>query len=215
MLDDLAYASLIPVFDGGNSLDIDDQDELTGQAYSSASLAGPSHACLECADAWVESQVSEDYENPDSRTYMGEDGDGRAPSVISMNGLMENFVLQRFQAFTLGVTPRLTNGSFRYKPAFGRIDRMKYGQDELIGCKESCERSELEGRGEPALDDIYRFVDPILTEQIEDHGLEAGGVVEPAPDGLEQEADRDTELDDDETIAQRIRSWAADFKELF
>ena len=215
VLDDLAYAGLIPVFDGGNSLDIDNRDELTSQAYSSASLAGPSHACLECADAWVESQVSEDYENPDSRTYMGEDGDDRAPSVISMNGLMENFVLQRFQAFTLGVAPRLTDGSFRYKPAFGRIDRMKYGRAELIGCKESCDRPELEGRGEPAIEDIYRFVDPILTEQIEDHGLEVSGVVEPAPDGLEQEGDRDIELDDDETITQRIRSWVADLKESF
>lgn len=212
VLDDFAYASLIPVLDGGNSLDIDDDGELTSQAYASASLAGPSHACLECADAWVESQVSEDYENPESRGYLGEEEEDRAPSVVSMNGLMENFVLQRFQAFTLGVAPRLTKGAFRYKPAFGRIDRMKYGREELIGCKESCERSDLEGRGEAAIDDIYRFVDPVLTEHIEDHGLEASGVVEPAPEGPEREADTETEAGKEKTVVQKIHSWLATLK---
>ena len=214
VLDDFSYASLIPVFDGGNRLDIDDQGELTDQAYSSASLAGPGHACLECADAWVESQVSQDYEDLDSRGYMGEDEDDRAPSVISMNGLMENFVLQRFQAFTLGVAPRLTKGAFRYTPALGRISRIKYGRDELVGCKKSCERPALEGCGEPAIDDIYRFVDPVLTKQLEDHSLEVSGVVEPAPDGPKRESDRDTKLDDD-TITQRIRSWVATLKDAF
>ena len=217
VVDDIAHAHLIPVIDAGSDLDTNADGKLTSNAQSNVSIAGPGHPCLECADMYDPKRIGEEKEGVDPEPYLdeesGDDEDGvRAPSVISMNGFVESLALQRLQALTLGVAPEMKIGVLRYLPASASLRWRMDGRNDLNSCKESCKRtSDIVAAGDTINEELDRYVDPRLSEQIED-GLEKSGVVAPAASGVEEhsgssgtdeyEKPRNRES---ETILSRIR----------
>jgi hypothetical protein len=190
VLDDLGFAHLIPVFDGGSSLATDEDGVLTDESYSTVSLSVPGGVCLRCADVWTQDGVDEDMEHDQSIGYVDEDSEandepgGRAPSVVSLNGLVESLVVQRFQAVVLGVAPELTTGALRYYPS-NASPQWRLGPDgEIADCLDSCDRPALTGGGEAAFESTYRYRDPVLSSALEDGDLtdQHGGIVSPVED---------------------------------
>lgn len=188
VLDNLAFAHLIPVLDGGSPIQTDTDGVLTDEAYSTISLTGPGNVCLQCADVWEPDEVTKDMQEARSRVYVDEDIEERAPSVISINGLVESLAVQRFQALVLGVAPELTTGALRYFPNRAQLRWRKGPDGELSECFASCDRPSLTGGGEEVFEDAtYRFQDPNLTQDIEKGALQQGdaGVVELDESGQE------------------------------
>jgi hypothetical protein len=117
----------------------------------------------------------------------GEDGDEagtRVPSVMSINGLVESLVVQRFQAVVLGVAPELTTGALRYYPKDASTQWRRGPDGELVDCLDSCERPVLTGGGEAAFESTYRHRDPVLSSALDAGDLteQNGEVVPPADD---------------------------------
>jgi len=182
VLDDLAFAHLIPVFDGGSPIDTDDDGVLTEESYSTISLSVPGGVCLRCADVWEPDEVANDQEFARSQGYVDDEDEERAPSVISQNGLVESLAIQRLQAVVLGVAPDLTTGALRYYPRMPELKWRLGVAGELVDCLKSCDRASLTGGGDAAFADTYRYADPNLGDLLDDGDLEPndGGVVDVA-----------------------------------
>ena len=215
VLNDIAYAHNLHVIDGGTILDVDANDALTPDSQSNIAVAGPEHPCLHCADMWTHTGMGEDMTHPDHRGYVNNGGgqQDRAPSVISMNGLVASLVLQRFQALALGVAPKMTTGALRYQPHDATLRWRKDGLDELNSCKAGCGETPDIGIGDSV--NLDRGEDPELTRDIDDGSLPepADLPVEPG-DGAGSTADSNSTRDPCEKsflhrVADLVRDIAA------
>lgn len=170
-LNDIAYAYNLHVIDGGTILDVNANDTLTSDSQSNVAVAGPNHPCLNCSGMWTHTGMGEDMTDPDHRGYVNNGGgqQDRAPSVISMNGLVASLVLQRFQALALGVAPEMTTGALRYLPYNATLRWRKAGVDELNSCKADCSETPNIGIGDSV--NLDRGKDPELTHDIDDGSL--------------------------------------------
>ena len=171
VLNDIAYAYNLHVIDGGTILDVNASDALTPDSQSNVAVAGPKHPCLHCSGMWTHTGMGEDMTHPDHRGYVNNGGgqQDRAPSVISMNGLVASLVLQRFQALALGVAPEMTTGALRYQPHDATLRWRKDGLDELSSCKAECSETPDIGIGDSV--NLDRGEDPELTRDIDDGSL--------------------------------------------
>lgn len=203
VVDDIAHTHLIPVIDGGTALETDDDGQLTGDAQSNITLSGPGHPCLECASMWKPHEAGKNKEGHRGDVYV--DG-ARAPSVISMNTLVESLTTQRLQAFVLGVAPDATKGALRYLPATAETRwREVQLEGRLVGCRDSCDRPALEAAGDAANENLDRYRDPFLSDHLDD-GLEASGVVEPAPYDAGPASEGDAESPT-KSLTDRLRNF--------
>lgn len=149
VLDQLAYAHLIPVINGGTELygNPDTQEMLAGKCE--VTVAGPGHPCFECTGVYTIRTATEAREHPDVRGRRGylQVGDKavneRSPSVISTNAVVAGLMQLRLQALALGTTPNTVVGTQRYHPLEGTIDFSMTRE-----CKNHCHRSETVGLGE-------------------------------------------------------------------
>lgn len=181
VLDDLGRAHVIPVIDAGTDLDVDEQEQLTDDAYSNVALSAPGHPCLNCSRMWDAEQVSADKEG-ENEGYLddNDDEESRAPSVIFMNGLVESLALQRLAAYVLDVAPNLRVGVLRYLPADPDIRWRLSGTEEQTNCDSDCDRDELTAAGDSVNVNLDRRIDPRLSDHLE-NGLTKHGIVDPAP----------------------------------
>ena len=144
VLDDVAYAHLIPVINGGTILRMDDDGTLSSSAKSEVAVSGPSHPCMECSHVYSNEDVGEEMEPegaPERGNYLdgadSEDDQPRAPSVIGANATVAGMMQLRFMGIALGVTED-TTGVQRYLPRTGCIRWSP--KDE---CKDDCLRPKL------------------------------------------------------------------------
>lgn len=174
VLDELAFAHLIPVLDGGSPLATDEEGVLTDRSYATISLSVPGGTCLECVDVWNQPAVDDAMEHVDSRRYVDErpeDGEERAPSVIQNNALVESLAMQRFVAMVMDIAPELTTGGLRYSPREAELWWRPRYDDPITECHDGCERP-MPGAGEDGFRSAtYRHQDPYLTEHLEDRRL--------------------------------------------
>lgn len=161
VLDEVAYAHLIPVMDGGTTLRFDDDlGELASTANSTVSLSGPCHPCLECTGNWfmgdeevgvVADRMDPDYRGGDERAYAEDDNLDdipRAPSVISNNGLVASLLVLRAQALTLGTTSAGLVGSQEYNARNGTVSWQSLSGEQVTDCSSSCDRHEITAQGD-------------------------------------------------------------------
>lgn len=153
VLDELAYAHLIPVIDGGTVLHLTDGDTLHRRSQCQVTVAGPGHPCLECAGVWNHSGLGEELTKPQSRGYVDQEGeqsdDGdRALSVIDTNALVASVIGQRLKAIALGVAPDLEVGQQVYSPATGVMRWRDEGDSPFEACLSTCDRAETTARGD-------------------------------------------------------------------
>jgi|AntDeeMinimDraft_5_1070356.scaffolds.fasta_scaffold02220_3 molybdopterin/thiamine biosynthesis adenylyltransferase len=142
VLDDVAYAHLIPVLNGGTILRMDGDGTLSASGKSEVTVSGPSHPCMECSHVYSNEDVSEEMERegaPERGNYLeGADEEAdqpRAPSVIGANATVAGMMQLRFMGVSLGVTED-TTGVQRYLPRTGRA---RWSPTD--GCKDGCSRS--------------------------------------------------------------------------
>jgi hypothetical protein len=150
VLDQLAFAHLIPVIHGGTTLKGDPRSELLIAGKCEVSATGPGHACSECAGVYTRADVTEAQESPDvrgRRRYL-ETGaplpaDEREPSVISFNTLVAGLMQLRLQALALSTTPDAIVGIQRYYPIEGTLN-----WTPLRECRPDCDRRETVALGD-------------------------------------------------------------------
>lgn len=147
VLDQLAYAHLIPVINGGTLLlgDTDSGRTLAGKCE--VAVAGPGHPCMRCCRVYSLEEVTEAQTSPEcrGRRYIegANEGDGeRAPSVISTNALVAGMMLLRLQALTLGTTPQAVVGVQRYHVLEGILSWAS-----IKACSPDCQMQQLLARG--------------------------------------------------------------------
>lgn len=138
VLDQLAFAHLIPVIHGGTSLIGNPRTGLLMAGKSEVSATGPGHPCSECAGVYTRREVTEAQEEPDARGHRGyvdladpwrdgpeaaqEEDELRAPSVIGFNALVAGLMQLRLMAIALGTTPQALVGVQRYHVLEGIMD---------------------------------------------------------------------------------------------
>jgi len=75
------------------------------------------------------------------------EGDERAPSVATNNGLVASLLALRFQALAVGITSQALVGSQEYDALFGTVDWQEDSNNEKrISCKEDCARKKRSHR---------------------------------------------------------------------
>lgn len=166
VLDEIAYAHLIPVLDGGTNLVVDEvKDELAYKSSSEIAAAGPGHPCLECTGAWFEGDLAagvvRDRKPPNERDGPGglyaeaENGDGaeapRDPSIVTTNGLVASTLMERLHAMLVGTTTETLVGKQVYRPSAGTMNWQKdQSENRLTSCRDDCTRAETEAEGDYA-----------------------------------------------------------------
>jgi len=166
VLDEVAYAHLIPVLDGGTELIVD--EDADGLAHSSASeiaAAGPGHPCLNCTGAWIDGDRKEgvvrDRKPPNERIGPGglyadvRDGDGedapRDPSIVTTNGVVASVMMERLHAIVVGTTDETLVGKQVYRPASGAMNWSKDNSgNRTTTCRDGCARAQTEAMGNQA-----------------------------------------------------------------
>ena len=150
VLDQLAFAHLIPVIHGGTTLrgNSDSGEIIAGKCEVSAT--GPGHPCSECLGVYTRADVTEAQEHPNvrgRRRYL-ETGAPLAPeereaSVISFNAVVAGLMQLRFLAIALGTTPGALVGAQRFYPIEGVLNWAP-----LKECRPGCHRSLTIGLGD-------------------------------------------------------------------
>jgi len=217
LLDEVSHAHLIPVLDGGTELiPNDEKDELDIGSGSLVSATGPGHPCLECTGHWFhgdeEEGVIHDRE-PDAARGAGyvqglddgeelaDDGEGdeRAPSVATNNGLVASLLALRFQALAVGITSQALVGSQEYDALFGTVDWQEDSNNEKrISCKEDCARKEALARGDHY--ELPTEPDPTFRKVLEEHR---------EGDQQRETAEPDDEEQTERGVFQRITAYVA------
>jgi len=164
-MDQLAYAHMIPVVDGGTLLD-SDGGKLTDKAKSRTAVAGPGHPCLKCADQWTDSQYQRAREGKGMREGYGDDGDvddeddARDPSAMPFNLLTEGIVALRLIHLVQGTSPEVGVKAASVRLRSLTMDwELADRSTELRSCVDSCYRSAI-GAGDGA--DLKRGADKNL-----------------------------------------------------
>lgn len=166
VLDEVSYAHLIPVLDGGTTLVVDETtDRLAYQSASEIAAAGPGHPCLECTGAWVEGDLGEgvvrDRKPPNERDGPGglyaeaADGDGadapRDPSIVTTNGVVASVMMERLHAMLVGTTEETLVGKQVYRPSAGTMNWSKdKSKNRQTACRDNCSRASTEAAGNQA-----------------------------------------------------------------
>lgn len=150
VLDDVAYAHLIPVISGGTRPETTDDGVLTDVSKSPITVAGPGHPCLECARQWNASKAKKqragggplpgEYGFEDDEAGVADDNEP-APAVISLNSIVAGMMHLRLQDLVLGVTGHKV-GVKRFRPGAWDI---QLGRDS---CRSACSRPDRTATGE-------------------------------------------------------------------
>jgi hypothetical protein len=154
VLDQIAYAHLIPVISGGTRPDITEAGTLKKTTKSPITVSSPGHSCFSCTrqfNVQKAEKVRHGGESPGPDYNLGgedqveaetEDGnDQPAPSVISLNAIVAGLMHLRLQDLTLGVTGHVL-GERRFLPAAWDIVS---GRE---ACRADCDREELTAAGQ-------------------------------------------------------------------
>lgn len=145
---------------------------------------------------WTHQGMGKDMTHTDDRGYVNEGGDDqeqiRAPSVISMNGVVASLALQRLQALALGVAPPLETGAFRYQPRDATLRKRKNGLDELTSCRGPCTETPAVSTGDNV--SLDRGEDPSLSKEID-----AGSLPTPGELPVDEETDQSVASDAEPT----------------
>lgn len=163
VLDEIAFAHLIPVVSGGTRPDTTEKGVLKDTSKSPITVSSPGHPCFRCTIQYrpkkaekerhggkspgpnynFNDEPEEDDDCADGEQSEEEDGDEDepAPSVISLNAIVAGLMELRLQDLTLGVTGNIV-GKRRFLPGEWEFER---GRDK---CREDCDRMEMKASGQ-------------------------------------------------------------------
>jgi len=113
------------------------------------------------------------------------EGDERAPSVATNNGLVASLLALRFQALAVGITSQALVGSQEYDALFGTVDWQEDSNNEKrISCKEDCARKEALAQGDHY--ELPTEPDPTFRKVLEEHRGAISNNETAEPDAEEQ-----------------------------
>ena len=151
VLNHAAYAHLIPVIDGGSTIERSRYEGGTG-GKCQITDAGPGRPCLECSGVYNRNEVTEWLEDPHFRgrmryvtSAMGEQAaeSARAPSVVALNALVASQAVMRAVDKMLRLFPLRPETQQRYYVGLGT---MEWGPAR--GCDSNCPRARTVGLGD-------------------------------------------------------------------